>query len=718
MFNVATSHGKNQDILTAALGYAALGLPVVQIKPRDKKPMGLDWQRRATSDPNTLACLWQFALDANVGIQMGRGSKPIIDIECDSPEAEEAYQSLWDGKPPRVPSYRGRRGRHYLFKWRPGLPDKAAFHCGALEVRTGNGGKGAQSVFPPSIHPTGAVYAWEPGLSLDDVPLGSLPDDIVAKLQPASDSTPNKTVDNQEVVPACPVDKDEATQQARHWLSKIPGTQSGMGLECDRRVSRIAVLLVHGFALEEETAVELLTEWGQRDDQTDAHGMPDPWTEKEMIRKVTWAVGQDYEGSRGDKVRWNGHELDAAVEAIIKPAPAMPSPAATDATQTATEVDPAATPTAPEVDPAAIQAAPGGIQDIIEAEKRQAAQQAAKPKPQRAFKISELALLPKPTWHVQGMFTEQSIVILWGESGSGKTFLGLDWALCTATGKAWLGSHPVKRGNVVYIASEGKSGLPKRCLRWLEHHKQPEPENFWIVPEAFELVRQESFLDLVRVIGDLADRHALIVIDTLNRNLGGSENDGDDMRAFTRAAEILQRTFGATVLVIHHTGWDTVRERGHSSLRGNSDTMISVRKMGDRLADGIEVKCVKQKDADLFDTFGVACKAVGRGDDSSLVLTGEIDMAGLTEEKLNADLCLILKILPDAPNGETVAAVMKATGMKEWRVRRLLGQGIDTNCLIKVGDGRVNDPATYYRTTAGKAMVDKMAGRVLAGLVV
>ena len=306
--------------LAAALKYARHGLPVVRIWEREKKPVENAWQNHATTDEQTITYLWTGDPRCNVGVQMGCGQQPIIDIECDSDEAEEEYDALWDGKPPVVPSYRGRRGRHYLFRWRPGFPDKAAFHCGAIEVRTGNGGKGAQSVFPPSVHPSGAVYSWEPGLSLDDVPLGTLPDEIVAKLV-VDVTTSTATVDHREVVPV-QVDQDEATEQARHWLSNIPGTQSGMGMECDRRVSRIAVLLVHGFALDEETAVDLLTAWGQRDDQIDAHGMPYPWTEKEMIRKVTWAVGQTYEGTTGDKVRLTGHELDAAVEAVIQPAPA------------------------------------------------------------------------------------------------------------------------------------------------------------------------------------------------------------------------------------------------------------------------------------------------------------------------------------------------------------------------------------------------------------
>jgi hypothetical protein len=331
--------------------------------------------------------------------------------------------------------------------------------------------------------------------------------------------------------------------------------------------------------------------------------------------------------------------------------------------------------------------------------------------PKRAYTISELSRLPKPTWHVHGMFTEQSIVILWGESGSGKTFLALDWALCTATGKPWLGQHKVKSGNVIYIASEGKSGLPKRCLRWLEHHAQPEPDNFWVIPEAFEMVQGESFIDLVGILSDLGERHALIVIDTLNRNLGGSENDGDDMRAFTKAAELLQRTFGATVVVIHHTGWDNARERGHSSLRGNSDTMISARKLGDRLTDGIEVKCVKQKDSDLFDTFGVACEPVGAGDDSSLVLTERIDTDALTEERKqerqDQRLTPVLKCLPDdATKPMALADIVEASTTPKSTCHRLLGDAINAGYVVRVG---VKQPR-YYLTAAGKAVVARQTG--------
>ena len=170
----------------------------------------------------------------------GSGQHPIIDIECDSDEAEEEYESLWDGKPPVVPSYRGQRGRHYLFRWRPGFPDKAAFHCGALEVRTGNGGKGAQSVFPPSIHPSGAVYSWIEGLSLDDVPLGTLPDEIVAKLVVEETATAAEEKPRADPVRARPGRGDDTgttlpRQGSRHPKRPGHGTTAGVSSDHVRR---------------------------------------------------------------------------------------------------------------------------------------------------------------------------------------------------------------------------------------------------------------------------------------------------------------------------------------------------------------------------------------------------------------------------------------------------------------------------------------------------
>lgn len=332
----------------------------------------------------------------------------------------------------------------------------------------------------------------------------------------------------------------------------------------------------------------------------------------------------------------------------------------------------------------------------------------------RSYSITELAALPKPEWQIRGLFPEKSIVILWGQSGSGKSFLALEWGLSTALGLDWLG-RPVKQGSVVYIAAEGKSGIPKRCLRWLEHHGQTTPDNFWVVPEAFELIQKTSLDDLTNVVQELGDQHRLIVIDTLNRNLGGNENDGEVMGAFVRAAEVLQNTFDCTVLIIHHTGWDAARERGHSSLRCNADTMISAAKVGEHLIDGIEISCIKQKDSDLFPKFAVRGTVVGQGDDSSVVLTEEFDLsaeaAAIAQEqkqqRADCMLARLIRLLPTEPNGMTPEVLAEQSKETALLCRKQLKRAYDDGLVLRVGQGVKHDPYSYWLTDEGQALIVK-----------
>jgi hypothetical protein len=146
--------------LEAALDYAARGWHCVQNHPRTKEPVLRKWQRSASTDPAVLG-RWFGSGGYNLGVKMGRQSG-LIDVECDTPEAGQELGKLLGEDAPVVPTYRGKRGPHRLFKWTPGLPfpDKAVFKFRGIEFRTGNGGKGAQSLFPPSVHPDGPVYTW------------------------------------------------------------------------------------------------------------------------------------------------------------------------------------------------------------------------------------------------------------------------------------------------------------------------------------------------------------------------------------------------------------------------------------------------------------------------------------------------------------------------------------------------------------------------------
>lgn len=145
----------DQDLQTLL----ALGARVVRLARREKRPIGAGWQHRSTDDPAVVA-EW-LAGGSNVGLLLGPQSG-VIDVESDTAEGEAIARALGldrvDGAG-LTPTWRSARGVHRLYRWEPWMPTVATIDLGGLEVRIG--GRAAQSVLPPSVHPSGAVYRWE-----------------------------------------------------------------------------------------------------------------------------------------------------------------------------------------------------------------------------------------------------------------------------------------------------------------------------------------------------------------------------------------------------------------------------------------------------------------------------------------------------------------------------------------------------------------------------
>lgn len=142
----------NNPIIEAATFYAGLGWYVIPVA--GKIPLGgAGWPARATNDAGEAICLFEELGGDGVGVLLGRRSG-VVDLECDSPEAETQLQELFGGEIPRTPTFQSTRGLHRLFRWSDALPDsektKAKFEVGAVEIRVGGGDKAAQTVFPPS----------------------------------------------------------------------------------------------------------------------------------------------------------------------------------------------------------------------------------------------------------------------------------------------------------------------------------------------------------------------------------------------------------------------------------------------------------------------------------------------------------------------------------------------------------------------------------------
>jgi hypothetical protein len=101
---------------------------------------------------------------------------------------------------------------------------------------------------------------------------------------------------------------------------------------------------------------------------------------------------------------------------------------------------------------------------------------------------------------------------------------------------------------------------------------------FYFLPTRLDLIGEHETLiaDIAAQLG--STRPALVVIDTLNRSLRGSESSDQDMGDYVKAADAIREAFGCAVVVVHHCGVDGNRPRGHTSLSGAVDAQIAVKR--------------------------------------------------------------------------------------------------------------------------------------------
>jgi hypothetical protein len=269
------------------------------------------------------------------------------------------------------------------------------------------------------------------------------------------------------------------------------------------------------------------------------------------------------------------------------------------------------------------------VQDIVAA----ATPVNAAPAPERSrnFKLlslSEIGSLAPPSWLIANILTEGGLSMMWGRSGSMKSFVALDMALCIAAGKDWHG-HKVKQGTVVYIAAEGSHGLGRRAVGWFQSKKEElkgrEPP-FRLLPHSLVMTSDELKL-LIDAVLALKVMPVLIVIDTLARTFGGGdENKQADMNAYVTAADKLREATGANVMIVHHSGvHEDRRERGSNVLRGAADTVIKISRKDNKIDVINRAPEGKQKDAEEFETVKLRTQKVGDDDASTLVLVARDD---------------------------------------------------------------------------------------------
>ena len=202
---------------------------------------------------------------------------------------------------------------------------------------------------------------------------------------------------------------------------------------------------------------------------------------------------------------------------------------------------------------------------------------------------------------VPGKIPRGALVAIVGPSGSAKSFVATQLTVSVAAARPFLGGD-VGAGNSLYVAAEGAPGLPKRFraqVQYLELDPALIDSGLAILPTAIEFT-SPSFVE--RVIAEARRRFSrldLIVIDTWAATLpsGTDENSASDTESMMKWLRYLVKVTGATVLIVHHKGHNSERERGSSAFRAALDGLFFVKKEG----NVVTMTCEKSRDLVPFD---------------------------------------------------------------------------------------------------------------------
>jgi Bifunctional DNA primase/polymerase, N-terminal len=169
-WRVRRREAPGMSTLETALEYIARGWAPIPIPHKRKKPIGEEWPgwriTKADAPQPFIGGL------QNVGVILGEASGGLADVDLDSIEAVRAgsyflQRTLCFGRASKPRSHWLYQSELWQTEDRATIPFKFVIGTGKdrkeqmiLELRIGGGGKGAQTVFPGSVHETGEPIAW------------------------------------------------------------------------------------------------------------------------------------------------------------------------------------------------------------------------------------------------------------------------------------------------------------------------------------------------------------------------------------------------------------------------------------------------------------------------------------------------------------------------------------------------------------------------------
>ena len=316
--------------------------------------------------------------------------------------------------------------------------------------------------------------------------------------------------------------------------------------------------------------------------------------------------------------------------------------------------------------------------------------QEAKAQREDRFKLetaAEFAVRRRASWIIKGLVPMATLGVIYGASGSGKSFFVLDLMAAiarAAPGAQWRG-HRVNPAKVCWVAAEGVEDMRKRVQGYAMH------QGIALADLPMEFIGEAPSLlddaDVKAVIKQMRKkgRFDIVVMDTLAQVMaGGNENSGEDMGKVLAYCREITRVTGAMVILIHHSGKDESRgARGWSGLRAAADFEFEIiRADDDRVATVTKMKGGADGGEYGFRLLTIKVAEDEDGDDET---TCVLEFTDSSRQSLAAQ---------QGPTGKTQKAILD-----QFRTMADLSGGVVTEheLAVVIAAGRPFDPTPGKR---------------------
>jgi len=223
-------------------------------------------------------------------------------------------------------------------------------------------------------------------------------------------------------------------------------------------------------------------------------------------------------------------------------------------------------------------------------------------KPRFVFEtVSDLRSMPDHEYLVGGWIPENSVGLLYGRWGSGKTFIGFDLALHLVFGLPdWHGAKlSGEPHDVLIIAREGHAGFVKRVSAFMQHHELTgDPKNLVFMRSPLSFLDDAGFAALKEAIKALGRAFRFVLVDTVGRVLPGADMAKEQpITLFMERLQQVGEITGGTTLGVHHEN-KSGDANGSMYFQNNSDFMFQTSREGDGPLERGKITCMKQKEGD------------------------------------------------------------------------------------------------------------------------